>query len=139
VARQASSDSGLGVGSIDASERTRKEGKSDGLEIGIGSDADRAPIVIVEFVDDPRSFPFVLAAPFECARLARYSDQINSPSRVRFSQVVARQKMREALVPPNPNELVIAYSTLARTVFSRMRLNRHSSSTHCTFVVGGAT
>lgn len=32
-----------------------KEGKSASLEIGIGSDADRAPIVILEFVDDPRS------------------------------------------------------------------------------------
>jgi hypothetical protein len=50
--------------------------------------------VVVLFVHDPRSFPFSLTASFERAGLARYSDQINHPSRMRFIQVVAGDWLR---------------------------------------------
>src|SRR5258708_3139350 len=49
------------------------------------------------------------------------------------------RKIRHALVPPKPNELVIANSRVVAIASLRISLKRHASSTLRTFVVGVAT
>src|SRR3984885_1169259 len=46
--------------------------------------------------------------------------------------------MRDALVPPKPKELVMAYSIVVGSPLSRTREKPQASSTSCRLVIGGA-